>query len=401
MLYNIGMKKIFAGAVAALCSLAVAAFGGCGVPNSGVKTYFYMNAPATLNVINMDAQVGSLSETGAAGFDDLADKVDRLLYSTENSISGTFTGSSVYKFNAAAAGTDVEIDKTCYEVLTVAKAIYEQTEGAYNPAVWYCEDLYGFAPRALSDPAMPYDRASTKTLPDQKYIDAFKTLASHFDKVTLREDNGKYYAYKPQETVTVEGDTNAYALRLDLGGIGKGWVVDKISDLMDNCGAKYGYFDFGNSSMALKSFDNNESGEFTLSARDPRNRNAPFVSFQIKDKRLSTSGDYVAYYVVDGVRYCHIIDPATGSPIRTDAASVTVVGGSAAENDAYTTALSAMGKERAVQFINDNLSDRFVIMLFLDGDGGKIITNRPQDVTIDKTEYALANTVSNGKIILN
>ncbi|MDE7301443.1 MAG: FAD:protein FMN transferase, partial [Clostridia bacterium] len=112
-------------------------------------------------------------------------------------------------------------------------------------------------------------------------------------------------------------------------------------------------------------------------------------------------GYYQAYYEIGGVRYCHIIDPATGSPIRTGAASVTVVGGSAAENDAYTTALSAMGKERAVEFINANLSDRFVIMLFIGDDGGKIITNRPQKITVDNPDYVLANTVLDGKIILN
>ncbi|MDE7300874.1 MAG: FAD:protein FMN transferase, partial [Clostridia bacterium] len=292
MLYNIVMKKIFAGAIAAVGALSVLAFGGCNAPNTGGKTYFYMNTPATLYVKNMDAQQFGALANSNVGFDDLADKVDQLLYSTENSISGTVTSSSVYKFNAAAAGTDVEIDKTCYDVLTVAKAVYEQTEGAYNPAVWYCEDLYGFAPRALSDPAMLYDRASTQILPDQKYIDAFKSLASHFGEVTLREDGGKFYAYKPQETVTVEGDNNEYALRLDLGGIGKGWVADKISALMDSYGAKYGYFDFGNSSMAVKSYYNEKSGEgeeYTLSARDPRSKNSPFVSFQIKYERLSTS----------------------------------------------------------------------------------------------------------------
>ena len=60
-----------------------------------------------------------------------------------------------------------------------------------------------------------------------------------------------------------------------------------------------------------------------------------------------------------------------------------------------------MGKDKAVQFINERLTDRIVIMLVFEDGEGKIITNRPQEMIINNTQYRIANTVENGRIVLN
>jgi thiamine biosynthesis lipoprotein len=126
-----------------------------------------------------------------------------------------------------------------------------------------------------------------------------------------------------------------------------------------------------------------------LGLTDPRNSSSDFARVNVKDVNLSTSGDYVQYYEIDGVRYSHIIDPTTGSPIQTGIASVTIVGGDAAEDDALTTALSAMGKDKAMEFINAHLSDRMVIMLYIENGVGKIITNTPDNLIITNSNYTL------------
>ena len=211
--------------------------------------------------------------------------------------------------------------------------------------------------------------------------------------------DGAYYATKPQFTVKVDGDDREYSLALDLGGVAKGWCVDKVNEMLEEAGVEYGYFNFGVSSMSVKSFTGGD-GNYNVMSGDPRGSGA-LAAFKMKNENLSTSGDNHKYYTIDGTRYCHIISPLTGSPIQTGIASVTVVGGSAGRCDALTTALAAMGRERAVRFINEKLSDCKVIMLVFEDGVGTVITNAPDYFEIKNKSYLFANTVEHGNIVLN
>jgi thiamine biosynthesis lipoprotein len=186
-----------------------------------------------------------------------------------------------------------------------------------------------------------------------------------------------------------------------LGGIGKGYCADVVNEMFDEYGFEYGVFNFGYSSMSIKKSYESSDGNWSLSIDDPRVNYGTYLKLSVSSVCLSTSGDNEKYYEIDGTRYCHIIDSTTGSPIQTGIASVTIIGGSAAEDDALTTALSAMGLEKAVVFINEKLTDRKVIMLYAGGDVPEIITNVPDEITILNSNYKVANTVQDGKIVLN
>lgn len=385
------MKKLIA-CCAALAVVPLSAT--CACKDSGkssyYKSFYAMDTAARLFAADVTEN----------DFDALSDKVANFLSSAENSLSVARSNSYVCKFNRAEAGATVEIDQTFYEVLTLAKEVYLETDGCFNPAVYYCEDIYGFAARTAGVGAMPYDReGDSLSLPDGKYVTAFKELAEHFSEVEIFELDGTYYATKPDFTVKVEGDNNEYSLALDLGGIAKGWCVDKVNAMMSEAGMEYGYFNFGESSMGVKKYfggDNN----YSVAAGNPRG-SGPYTSFKMQGANLSTSGDNHKYYEIDGARYCHIIDPHTGSPIRTDVATVTIVGGSAGRSDALTTALSTMDMQNAAQFINDKMTDSKVIMLIYKDGAGKVLTNAPDYFKIENKNYTLANTVENGKIKLN
>ncbi|MDE7084768.1 MAG: FAD:protein FMN transferase, partial [Clostridia bacterium] len=201
-------------------------------------------------------------------------------------------------------------------------------------------------------------------------------------------------------TVKAEGDGNEYSIALDVGGIAKGWCVDKVNVMLEEAGIEYGYFNFGESSMSVKKFFGGDSN-YSVAANDPRATGGVYVSFKMQNANLSTSGDNHKYYEIDGTRYCHIIDPRTGSPIQTGVATVTIVGGPAGRSDALTTALSAMDMQGAADFINENMSESKVIMLFIENGSGKVLTNAPDYFKIENKNYVLANTVENGKIVLN
>lgn len=374
------MKKFFRAALCAAALTPLISVCACSeAENKNYVKYLYSMGTLCNVVVPQTGNSFSSCSDGEEKFNAFADEVASLLTSADNSLSATLASSCIYAFNEAEKGATVEIDKTAYEVLCKARDIYNLTEGYYNPAVYYCVKAYGF----------PLGSTAPSSLPAQQEISAFCELASHFNEVSLYEKDGKYYAVKPN-----------YSLALDLGGIGKGWCADKVGSLMTERGYDCGTFNFSSSSIAIKSYAFGADGYYTLELRDPRGEGS-FCSLKIKNCNLSTSGDYMQYYELDGVRYCHIINPKTGSPIQTGVASVTVIGGSAMEDDAYTTALSCMEREKAVEFINENLSDRMVIMLIFEGGEGKIITNRPQDITIKNTQYRIINGVENGRIVLN
>lgn len=388
------MKKFLAGitAVATITFTMLSTLCACSGGDEGAglsREYYAMSTYARL----VAAQVEE------ADFNTLSDEVGAFLSAAENSLSASRPKSFISIFNQAAAGATVVLDEISYEVLSLAKEMYAETDGYFNPAVYYSEDIYGFVTRTAGTGAMPYDREdNTKTLPDDKYVTAFRELATHFSEVELFELYGTYYATKPKFTVKIDGDEREYSLALDLGGIAKGWCVDRVNTMLAEAGVEYGYFNFGESSMSVKSHA--VEGSYSVTARNPRGSGA-YMNFKMKDANLSTSGDNNKYYEIDGKRYCHIINPLTGSPIETGVASVTVVGGAAGRSDALTTALAAMGKESAAQFINENLSDCKVIMLVFEDGAGKVITNAPEYFEIKNKNYVLANTVKNGKIVLN
>ncbi|MBE7088979.1 MAG: FAD:protein FMN transferase [Clostridiales bacterium] len=340
------------------------------------------------------------NEDKVQSFNDLREEIISYIDSVESSISTNVESSSVYAFNQANAGERVEIDKIAYEILTLAKNMCEFTEGYYNPAVYYSVDLYGFAPRSEGQTA-PYDRqgGASTALPEAKYITAFQQLSQCFNQVVIEELEGKYYATKPQNAfVQVDGVT--YSLKVDLGGIGKGYIVDEVNNMYDKYGFDYGYFTFGSSSIFVNKFYNNDEKTFNLAFTDPRGAyGETYATVKVLDVSISTSGDYEKYYKIDEVRYSHLLNPFTGSPIQTGIMSATVIGGTAAEGDALTTALTAMGRDKAISFINQNLKDYKVVFSYESVNGTQVISNFA-GLNLSNAEYQIKSQIDeNGNII--
>lgn len=378
------MKKILCAFTAA--AIAVTAFSGCGGEpefSSDGRTYLSMNTVAELVI--SDKFTAEKQEK----FNEMCDKVNDELERLELSLSLNKENSPVSRFNAAAAGETVEVDFDAYTVFTLAKQVYELTDGYYNPAVYYSVQAYGFNGSADTD--IPND----ERIPVEEDIENYKNIASHFGEVDVYGQDGKYYVKKPSASFTENG--TEYTMKVDLGGIGKGYATDKINAIIDSYGFEYGYFSFGTSSMHCKKHYKNSS--YTLGLLNPRGA-GNYAGIAVRDVSLSTSGDYQQYFILDGVRYCHVFNPKTGKPVQTGIMTATVIGGSAAQGDAITTALMAMGKDGAVQFINDNLSNLKVILSFEEEECYSVITNVPSELKITSSDYKIINTVTDGKIVI-
>ncbi len=317
----------------------------------GRTFYYIMTADATI-VVSEDFTDENAAEAKCEEFiGSVKDKLEEV----NASLSIGVEHSAVSLFNAADAGEVIEIDETAYEVFTLAEQMYKFTDGYYNPAVYYSVEAYGFN----TNGGVPESAAQ---LPADGTIEKFKQLSSHFGDILIYEDEGKYYVKKPAATVEIDG--TVYSMKIDLGGIGKGYTVDLVNAMLDESGFKYGYFDFGSSSIVCKTHF--KMGAYELGFKNPRGSyfGEQFLKTKIKNECVSTSADDVKYYEIDGVRYCHVIDPMTGKPVNKGIMSATVIGGTAAEGDALTTALMAMGKDNALKFIETKLTDRRVVFTY-------------------------------------
>ena len=284
-------------------------------------------------------------------FSSLIVDINGLLDSIDKAVSTTVVNSDISKFNSAEGGATIEISRIGYDILSQVMEAYTFTEGYYNPALYYNVLEYGFG----TSHVYPKDAAA---LPKDELIAKYTDLASHFGDIRLSVEEDKYFVTKPVYTVEVEGET--ISMKLDLGGISKGYAVDRIEELFESYGYNYGMFNYGSSSMLLRG--NIREGNYSLGLVNPRSyKRDSYIEIPARNKKLSTSGDNEQFYIIDGVRYCHIIDPTTGKPVQSGIMSVTVIGGGAAEDDALTTAIMCMGKDKAIRFIEEKLTDRMVV----------------------------------------
>ncbi len=392
------MKKTIAVFGAVLASLTI--FSGCGKNEAAIEysskaNYFFsMNTEATLIISD------KFTQEKQNKFNELCKEVSTALNSINGSLSLNVSNSAISEFNSAAAGEKVEIDLTAYNVLTLAKSVYTLTEGYYNPAVYYSVQAYGF------NEASDMSESLNERIPTDNVIEKYNELSARFGEIEIiKEANDKFYAVKPDAAVEIDGVT--YSMKIDLGGIGKGYAVDEINKLIASYGFKYGYISFGTSSISV--MEHYKNGDYSLGFTNPRTdlENNVYIKTKIRNSCLSTSGDYEQFFLYDSdgdgekERYCHVFDPMTGRPVQTGIMSATVIGGSAAEDDALTTAIMAMGKDKAVRFINEKLSERRVAFTYDNNGDYEIITNIPDgELTVTHSKFKVVNTLSDGKIVL-
>ena len=129
--------------------------------------------------------------------------------------------------------------------------------------------------------------------------------------VVLEDDNQTVYLTKS-------------GMELDLGGIAKGWIADRIRDLWLAYGALAGIINLGGNILLVGDSPKRISGKWAIGVQDPKEpRGDNITTVMVSQCSAVTSGTYERYLVVDGKKYHHIIDPRTGYPVQTDIAGVT------------------------------------------------------------------------------
>jgi thiamine biosynthesis lipoprotein len=136
-------------------------------------------------------------------------------------------------------------------------------------------------------------------------------------------------------------------VRIDLGGIAKGYAVDRSIEHLRKLGIEHAMVNAGGDTRLL---GDRRGKPWVVGIRDPRNEGRVVTRLPLDDEAISTSGDYERYFEEDGVRYHHILVPGTGKPAR-GVRSATVIGADATLTDALSTTVFVLGVERGMRLI--------------------------------------------------
>lgn len=136
---------------------------------------------------------------------------------------------------------------------------------------------------------------------------------------------------------------NKAGMEIDLGGVAQGYAADRAIAVLVSEGIDNAIVDISGDIYCLGSKMYNEP--WKVGVRNPRSRAKTFLELKLKDKAVSTSGDYEKYFIIDGKRYSHIIDPRTGYPVDNSVVSSTAIAGNAATADIMATAIMVLGSK--------------------------------------------------------
>jgi thiamine biosynthesis lipoprotein len=227
------------------------------------------------------------------------------------------------------------------DVVRKALQVAEITDGAFNIAIGPAIDAWNIS----AEPRLPTSEelAALKPLVDLQYV--------HTDV-----GERTIYLQKP-------------AMRIDVGGIGKGYAADQAVAVMKKAGAVAGVIAL---SGDIKTFGRLPDGRrFPVGILHPRKEGEILAEIDLEDEAISTAGDYERFFDKDGVRYHHILDPQTLQPAR-GCQSVSVIAKEGVWADGLDTGIFVLGAERGMELV-EQLED--VEAIIVDAEGRLIISS--------------------------
>jgi thiamine biosynthesis lipoprotein len=245
--------------------------------------------------------------------------IDERLAHVERLFSTYDSASDVSRFNRHASVQPFAVGREVVEVLVLAREVSERSGGALDVTVAPLVDAWGFGP-VDRDGAIPGEATLAELLPLVGY-----------ERLVIDEAAGTVAKLDP-------------AVRIDLSALGQGYAVDAVAAALTNLGLTNFLVEL---SGELKAAGTRRDGTlWRVGIEAPAAGIADlWGAVELAGEGISTSGDYLNYLEIDGVRYSHLVDPRTGRPVRMLGAAVSVVHESAAVADAWDTALAVLGPD--------------------------------------------------------
>lgn len=250
--------------------------------NTFYRTFFALGSDCVLHLMCDDEDL--VEQAFAAAIQEIA--------RIEARYSRYRSDSLLSRINAVAhAGGQITVDAETASLLDYAFACFRLSNGLFDVTSGLLRQVWDF---------------KSGRLPDRQAIEQMLPRIG-LDKVTWRNST---------LTFTCPG------MELDFGGLGKEYAVDRATETCQALGIRHGLVDLGGD---IRLIGGRHDGEpWSIGIRNPREPEAAVACIELQSGALATSGDYERFMEVDGVRYCHLLNPQTGWPVR-GLASVSVI----------------------------------------------------------------------------
>lgn len=279
-------------------------------------------------------QASTATMLGFQLIDDLEDQLT--IYRSHSEIS---------QLNQTPVGTWSNVEPGLFELLKLAKQLHHETAGAFDITAGELSRLWGFESRSGKLPS------------EQEIAAAIANVDSHFLK--LDESN-------------LRVSRTEVGVKINLGGIGKGYALDRVARLFEEQGIHDFSIHGGQSSVLARGSGSGQTDAgWQVGLSHPSVAGVRLGMVRLKDQALGTSGTARQGFFHKGKRYGHIIDPRTGWP-SSHHLSTTVVSGSAAVSDALATAFFVMETGEIEAFCDDHPEIKTLLVQSVGKSSGRV-----------------------------
>ena len=224
--------------------------------------------------------------------------------------------------NRAPAGTATPVSPDTFAVLSAALDYSRVSNGAFDVTIWPLVTLWSIG-------------SGGETVPPEEQIAAARDLVDYTD-LTLHAD----------ETVTLARD----GMGVDVGAIAKGYAADEAERILRDAGVTSALLDFGGNILVIGAKPDDSLWRIGIQRPDAE-RSRYIGIIHTANRTVVTSGPYERFFVEDGIRYHHILDPETGYPSRNGLVQVTIVADRSIDADALSTTSYVLGLTAAYELI--------------------------------------------------
>lgn len=254
------------------------------------------------------------------------DKAFKRLEEIEKKMSATIESSEVSKINKNAGIEPVTVSPDTYFVIKEAKHYAEMSFGSYEPTIGPLVGLWN----------IKSGEKERDFIPNGANIELKKALVD-YNNLELLDDNKVFLKEKD--------------MRIDLGGIVKGYATDEVRRVLLENGVKIAIINLGGNVFAhgMKA----DGHPWTIGIQNPLEFTGNYLgAIEVKDKSIVTSGDYERFFEYNGKRYHHIIDSKTGYPSENEVTGISIISDKSIDGDALSTTLFVLGVDKGMELVN-------------------------------------------------
>ncbi|WP_347560935.1 FAD:protein FMN transferase [Clostridium sp. JN-1] len=316
------MKKVIC---ILICTLFVLPLSACSSPGIfGSKNKMYKE-----DFMTMDTSM-ELSASGPNA-QKAVEESKKKLFELNDMASSTIKTSDVSKINDAAGKEYVKVHPEIIKMILASQKYSDITNGEYDLTVGPIINLWGIG-------------TDKERIPEGSEIKAKLPLVG-YKKISVNQEDSSVMLKDP-------------GMAIDLGGVAKGFAADEVLKIYKKYNIENGLINLGSSSMYAVG-KNEDNGDWKIGIKHPRSEASDNLLgiLSISNQGISTSGDYERYFVKNGRRYFHIMNPKTGYPVNNGIMSATVVVDESIPDanmtaDILSLVIFELGPEKGIKLIN-------------------------------------------------